>query len=51
MIPFDYIATVHEAAAKKHAAETAQMENIRAGRNDRAWVDAALAKLGCEIEA
>ncbi len=50
-IAFDDVATVHEAAARKHAAETAQMENIRAGRNDRAWVDAALAKLGCEIEA
>jgi RraA family protein len=49
-IPFDHVADIHAAASKKHEAETRQMENIRAGRNDRAWVDAALEKLGCTIE-
>ena len=49
-IPFDLVAEVHTAAAKKHEAETRQMEAIRAGRNDRAWVDATLERLGCTIE-
>ncbi|MDQ1195030.1 RraA family protein [Agrobacterium sp. SORGH_AS 787] len=46
-VHIDDAETVFEAAAKKHAAETKQMEAIRAGKNDRAWVDAALSKLGC----
>jgi regulator of RNase E activity RraA len=46
-VPVDDVDTVFEAATKKHAAETKQMEAIRAGRNDRSWVDAALSKLGC----
>lgn len=33
----------------KQAAETAQMAAIHAGTNDRAWVDATLRRLGCEI--
>lgn len=41
--------TVFAAATKKHEAETKQMEAIRTGKNDRAWVDAALSKLGCVI--
>ncbi|MEJ8310584.1 RraA family protein [Agrobacterium larrymoorei] len=48
-VPIDDAETVFEAAAKKHAAETKQMEAIRAGKNDRAWVDAALSKLGCTM--
>jgi len=48
-IPFDSVEAVYEAAAKKHEAETRQMENIKAGKNDRAWVDAALTRLGCEM--
>lgn len=39
--------TVLAAAKAKFAAETAQMEAILAGRNDRAWVDKALERLGC----
>lgn len=31
----------------KHEAETRQMQAIADGTNDRAWVDAALKKLGC----
>lgn len=38
---------IHAAASAKFAAETAQMEAIRLGKNDRAWVDAALRKAGC----
>lgn len=47
-VPFDQIETVYASASSKHAAETAQMEAILQGRNDRAWVDATLKRLGCE---
>ena len=50
-VPIDDAETVFLAAQKKHEAETRQMENIRAGKNERAWVDAALEKQGCVIEA
>lgn len=49
-VPFDQVPEVHAAASKKHEAETRQMENIKAGRNDRAWVNATLERLGCKIE-
>ncbi|MBB4000737.1 RraA family protein [Aureimonas pseudogalii] len=49
-VPFEHVAEIHAAASKKHEAETRQMENIKAGRNDRAWVDATLQKLGCTVE-
>lgn len=49
-VPFDHVAEIHAAASAKHEAETRQMEAIKAGRNDRAWVDAALQKLGCAVE-
>lgn len=49
-VPFADIETVFDAASKKHAAETKQMENIKLGKNERAWVDASLERLGCEIE-
>lgn len=48
-VPIDDAETLFAAASKKHEAETRQMENIRLGKNDRSWVDAALAKAGCEI--
>ncbi len=48
-VPIDDVETLFVAASKKHEAETRQMENIRLGKNDRSWVDAALAKAGCEI--
>ncbi len=50
-VAMDSAEQIFEAASKKHAAETKQMENIKAGKNDRAWVDAALTKLGCEVSA
>ncbi|MEN0118211.1 MAG: RraA family protein [Agrobacterium cavarae] len=46
-VPIDDVGTVFNAATKKHTAETKQMEAIRAGKNDRAWVNATLTKLGC----
>jgi len=49
-VPLSSVEDVFEAASKKHAAETKQMENIKLGKNDRAWVDASLARLGCVIE-
>ena len=49
-VPIDDVETIYTAATKKHEAETRQMENIRNGKNDRAWVDAALQKQGCVIE-
>jgi RraA family protein len=48
-VPLDEVEAVFAAATKKHQAETMQMEAIKAGKNERAWVDATLAKLGCEI--
>lgn len=50
-VAMDDAESVYAAAKKKHDAETRQMEAIKAGKNDRAWVDAALAKLGCEVVA
>ena len=49
-VPFDDCEAVYKATKAKHDAETKQMEDILAGRNDRSWVDAALQKLGCSIE-
>jgi RraA family protein len=49
-VPFDACEAVYKATKAKHEAETKQMEDILARRNDRSWVDAALQKLGCSIE-
>lgn len=48
-VPIDDVERLFAAASKKHDAETKQMENIRLGKNERGWVDAALARGGCEI--
>jgi RraA family protein len=45
-VPFALTAEVLKATTAKHEAETRQLANIKAGKNDRAWVDAALKKLG-----
>lgn len=50
-VAMDNVESVFAAAKKKHDAEIKQMEAIKAGKNDRAWVDAALAKLGCDVVA
>jgi regulator of RNase E activity RraA len=49
-VPFDVTSEVLKAAEAKHQAEIKQLAAIKAGKSDRAWVDAALAKLGCTIE-
>jgi len=49
-VPFDDCEAVYRATKAKNDAETKQMEDILAGRNDRSWVDASLKKLGCYIE-
>ena len=49
-IPFDHVDSVFDAATAKQAAEAAEMADILANRNDRSWVDATLARLGCNID-
>lgn len=46
-VALDDLDQVYAAASAKFSAETAQMEAIRNGTNDRSWVDAALRKSGC----
>ena len=48
-VPFEATETVYAKAKAKRDAEDKQMEAIKAGRSDRSWVEAQLAKLGCEI--
>lgn len=49
-VPLDAVEHVYLAASQKHDAENKQMDNIKIGKNDRAWVDASLIRLGCTIE-
>jgi RraA family protein len=49
-VPFDGAAETLARAQAKHAAEELELAAIRGGRSDRSWVDAALARLGCETE-
>ncbi|MGN6114583.1 MAG: RraA family protein, partial [Nitrobacter sp.] len=49
-VPFAQLATVYSAAKAKNDAETKQIAAIRQGKSDRAWVDASLQRLGCQIE-
>ena len=49
-VPFDAAAGVLKATEAKQAAEAKTMAEIAAGTWDRAWIDAALTKMGCEIE-
>lgn len=48
-VPFDDAGEVLARTLAKQDAETKQMAAIEAGTNDRAWVDAALRRLGCEM--
>ena len=50
-VPFDAADAVLAATQAKQDAEAQQMAAIEAGTNDRAWVDAALKRLGCEMPA
>ena len=45
-VPFALIADVLKATTAKHEAENKQLAAIKQGKSDRAWVDAALKKLG-----
>ena len=45
-VPYEQTAEVLKATEAKHAAELKQIEAIKAGKSDRAWVDAALTRLG-----
>ena len=49
-VPFAQLATVYAAAKAKNDAETKQIAAIKQGKSDRAWVDASLQRLGCQIE-
>jgi regulator of RNase E activity RraA len=49
-VPFDQTAEVLKATEAKHQAELKQLEAIKAGKSDRAWVDAALTRLGVKID-
>lgn len=46
-VPYDEVAEVYARATAKHKAETAQMEHIAQGTNDRSWVLESLKKKGC----
>jgi RraA family protein len=48
-VPYQQTAEVLKATQAKHAAELKQIEAIRAGKSDRAWVDAALTRLGVKF--
>lgn len=48
-VPYADVERVYAAAAKKHAAETAQLERIAQGQNNRQWVEDALIAAGCGI--
>jgi len=48
-VPYDNVDTVLADARAKHKAEGEQMAKILAGTINRAWVDEALKRLGCEI--
>jgi RraA family protein len=49
-VSFAEVDGIYAAARQKHEAEEKQMLAIKQGRNDRAWVDASLQKLGCVFE-
>jgi regulator of RNase E activity RraA len=51
-VAIDQAERIAKEAEAKHAAEEKTLANIAAGKGpDRAWVDAALTKLGCEINS
>jgi regulator of RNase E activity RraA len=48
-VPLDAADDILKKAQAKLAAETAQMQAIAEGKNDRSWVDTTLRKLGCVL--
>ncbi len=49
-VPFDFTADILKATEARHRAELKQLDEIKQGNNDRAWVDAALLRLGVQID-
>ena len=49
-VPFDHVDEILARTASKQADEVKQAALIEAGTSDRAWVDARLRELGCDIE-
>jgi regulator of RNase E activity RraA len=49
-VPFEVTEEVLTATEAKHQAEIKQFAAIKAGTVDRAWVDAALTRLGCRVQ-
>jgi RraA family protein len=49
-VPFAQLTAVYAAAKAKQDAETKQIAAIKQGKSDRAWVDASLQRLGCQVE-
>jgi RraA family protein len=48
-VPYAETEAVYAATVKKRAIEEKKMQAILEGRDDRGWIDAALARLNCEI--
>lgn len=48
-VPYDQAETVYKASKAKSDAEHLSMAELREGRSNRAWIDASLNRLGCEI--
>jgi RraA family protein len=49
-VPFAQAEALHAATVAKSQAEAQMVAAIHAGKVDTAWIDATLARLGCEIE-
>ena len=49
VVPIDDVADVYEKTVAKHAAETKQMDAIKAGTHKPTWFNETLAKMGCEL--
>lgn len=51
VVPIDDVADVYEKTVAKHAAETKQMDAVKAGTHKPTWFNDMLANLGCELPA
>jgi regulator of RNase E activity RraA len=49
-VPFDQTAEILKATEAKHRAELKMLEEIKQGNSDRSWVDAALKRLGVNVQ-
>lgn len=49
-LPFDAVSQLLRLAREKQATEARIVSDLEAGKFDRPWVDATLARLGCHIE-